>query len=122
MEAKRIPATFVWQHSYRTRGLAGSGLHERLLDIGGKKPAPAARGALLWLALAVRDRSAGFAPEMLLTTLCANDGRRFGKKLPDLAQLVRDAKGIDPGSGLIRLYEAVHECVEAHERFFHGRR
>jgi hypothetical protein len=59
---------------------------------------------------------------MLLTALRANDGRRFGKELPDLAQLIRDAQRLDSRSGLIRLDEAVHERVEAHERFFHGRR
>src|SRR6266566_4169307 len=71
----------------RTRGLAGPRLHERLLYIGGEKLAPAACRALLGLALAVRDRPAGFAPEMALTTLRANHSGRLGEKLPDLAKL-----------------------------------
>jgi hypothetical protein len=95
----------------RTRGLAGARLHERLLDIGGEESAPAARLALLGLGLAVRDRPASFATEVLLTALRADDSRRFGKQLSDLAQLARDAKGVDPGSCLVRLDEAIHERV-----------
>jgi len=92
-----------------------------LLYVGGEKLAPAACRALLGLTLAVRDRPAGFAPEMVLTTLRANDSGRFGEKLSDLAQFARDLQGLDPRPGLIRLDEAVHERVEPHERFFHGR-
>jgi len=58
---------------------------------------------------------------MVLTTLRANDSGRFGEKLSDLAQFARDLQGLDPRPGLIRLDEAVHERVEPHERFFHGR-
>jgi hypothetical protein len=101
---------------------AGAGLHEGLLDIGGEKLASATGWTLLGLALAMQDRPAGFAPEMFLSTLRANNGRRFREQLPDLAELVGDAQGIDPRSSLIRLDEPVHERVESRERFFHGRR
>jgi hypothetical protein len=58
---------------------------------------------------------------MLLTALRANHGRRLGKELADLAQLARDPQRIDPGAGLIRLDETIHELIEAREGFFHGR-
>src|SRR6267143_1858964 len=121
-EKRKAPECVIHHTNVRTDGLAGAGLHERLLDVGSEKLAPAARGALLGLAIAVRNRPAGFAPEMLLTALRAHDRGSFGKELPDLAQLPRDAQRVDPRAGLIRLDEAVHERIEAHERFFHGRR
>src|SRR4030081_1229731 len=62
----------------RTYGLAGAGLHERLLYVRGEELAPSARRTFLGLALAVRDGPAGFAPEMLLPALRAYDGGRLG--------------------------------------------
>ena len=120
MDAKPFGATFAWQHSVASGCLAGPGLHERLLDIGCEELPPAARRAPLGLAFAVRDRPTGFTPVVLLTALRADDGRRLGKQLPDLAQFVRDVQRIDPRSRLIGLDEAVHERVEARKRFFHG--
>ena len=122
MDAKPFGATFVWQHSVASGYLAGPGLHERLLDIGCEELPPAARRAPLGLAFAVRDRPTGFAPEVLLTALRADDGWRLGEQLSDLTELVRDVQRIDPRSGLISLHEPVHERVEAGKRFFHRRR
>ena len=116
---RKVYECIVGHTSARTGGLAGPGLHERLLDICGEKLAPATRGAALRLAFAVRDRPAGFAPEVLLAALRSNDRWRLGEELPDLAELVRDAERIDPRPGLIRLHEAVHERVEPRERFCH---
>ena len=121
-EKRKAPECVIHHTNVRTDGLAGAGLHERLLYIRGEKLAPATGGALLGLALAVRDRPAGFAPEMLLTTLRANHGGRFGEQLADLAQLVRDPQRIDPRAGLIRLDETIHQRIETREGFFHGRR
>ena len=119
MGPEPMGATFAFSQWIGTSGLAGSRLHEGLLDIRREELASPAGRAALGFAFAVGDRAARLAAEVLLTALRTNDRRRFGKKLTDLPQLVRDAQGIDTRPGLIGLDKAVHERVEAHERFFH---
>src|SRR6267143_1741219 len=106
-EKRKAPECVIHHTNVRTDGLAGAGLHERLLDVRGEELPPPARGATARLRVAVRNRSAGFAPKMSLAASCSDDGRRFGQELADLAELAGEGKGIDPRPGLIRFDQAI---------------